>query len=56
VRETEEQELRDEEKRNELRRRKGYDNGGVAVVDENGAAASEAQEAERGTHEADLQR
>ncbi len=52
MRETEEQELKDEEKRDELRRRERYDDGGVAVVDENGAAASEAQEAERGTHAA----
>jgi multidrug efflux pump subunit AcrA (membrane-fusion protein) len=48
VRETEE--LKDEEKREELRRRERYSDGGV-VVDEHGVAASEAQDAERGSHE-----
>lgn len=46
----------DQEKRDELRRTdratKRYDDGGVAVADENGGAPThEAQEAERGSHE-----
>ncbi len=51
MRETEEQELKDEEKRGELRRRERYDDGAVVVAEENGAATTEAQEAERGPHE-----
>ena len=51
MRETEEQELRDEEKRDELRRRERYDNGGAAIADTNGRTTTEAQEAERGPHD-----
>lgn len=52
MRETEEQDLKEEQKRDELRRREPYGDGGVAVSDESGAAVTrEAQEAERGTHE-----
>jgi len=51
VRETEEQESKDREKANELRRRERYDDGGVAVADENGSSTTEAQQAERGSHE-----
>ncbi len=57
MRETEEQQLsEDREKRDELHRTdratNRYDNGGVAVADENGGTARrEAQEAERGPHE-----
>ncbi len=50
MRETEEQELKDAEKREELRRRERYDSGGV-VVDEKAATTTEAQEAERGSRE-----
>ncbi len=53
MRDTEEQQLsEDQEKRDELRRRERYDDGGVAVADEHGGVAThEAHEAERGTHD-----
>lgn len=51
MRETEEQELKDEKERDELRRRERYENGEVVVADENRVAHADAQEAERGTHE-----
>lgn len=52
MRETEEQQLKDQDKHDELRRPKRYDDGGVAVADENGTVTTrEAQEAERGSRE-----